>query len=382
MVLAIKKIVWQKEDFKDPVFVAWIDRGAGRPCLVSAADKTVYLFFPNTMGYLETSRAAAGNTVLSLAAEPPPASTSLIFAGLEDRIEVYSADGFALRKAGETEPEPGANFADLAVADIDGDGTNEIIAAAKAKGALYFYRPAAADGEQLRVELFAIRILPGPVQKVAVYKTDSGGLPLIAAAYGSGADSGIITLQYTEAGFAGGPYITSPGVTAASLTAGDVRPEPGEELVFGGEDGCIRVFAGSENPVLVTSNLGNSVTALACAKLLGREGQTLIAGTPEGYIFGFWYPLTGTDPDWALNIGRPLKSIAASRSSEVAAGTADGALFVWYLAGCGRSVHTVAAGDTIFSIAKQYGLTPSEVADASGLQLDETIYPGQLLVIP
>lgn len=382
MVLAIKKVIWQKEDFKAPVFAAWMERDAGPSRLLAAADKNLYLFSPNAGGYLETSRTTAESEVLSLAVEPPPTGTGYIFTGLTDRLEVYREDAFALKKVGETEPEPGAEFAALAVADIDGDGTNEIIAAAKAKGALYFYRLLTALGEQLQLELFAIRILPGPAQKVAVYKTDSGELPVIAAAYGSGTDSGIITLQYTEAGFAGGPYIASPGVAAASLTAIDVRPEPGEELIFGGEDGCIRVFAGSGDPVLVTSNLGSSVTALDGGKFLGREGKATIAGTPEGYIFGFWYPLTSTDPDWALNTGKPVISLAASKRSEVAAGTTGGALYVWFLTGSGRFVHTVSAGDTIFSVAKKYGLAPNELAAASGLQLDETIYPGQILVIP
>ena len=44
--------------------------------------------------------------------------------------------------------------------------------------------------------------------------------------------------------------------------------------------------------------------------------------------------------------------------------------------------HVVAAGEGIYSIARQYGVTPQAIIDANNLTNPNLIYPGQVLIIP
>ncbi len=44
--------------------------------------------------------------------------------------------------------------------------------------------------------------------------------------------------------------------------------------------------------------------------------------------------------------------------------------------------YTVRPGNTLYAIAQFFGTTVQEIAQANGLQLPCTIYPGQVLVIP
>ena len=45
-------------------------------------------------------------------------------------------------------------------------------------------------------------------------------------------------------------------------------------------------------------------------------------------------------------------------------------------------MHTVARGDTLFRIAKQYGITVNELAEANQINDPTLIYAGQVLIIP
>ncbi|MBI4786633.1 MAG: LysM peptidoglycan-binding domain-containing protein [Chloroflexi bacterium] len=46
------------------------------------------------------------------------------------------------------------------------------------------------------------------------------------------------------------------------------------------------------------------------------------------------------------------------------------------------TAHTVAWGETLYSIARTYGLTPQQVADANGISVNGWVYAGQRLTIP
>lgn len=48
----------------------------------------------------------------------------------------------------------------------------------------------------------------------------------------------------------------------------------------------------------------------------------------------------------------------------------------------GRAVHTVALGETLYSIARHYGVSAEEIAAANGVMNLDYIYAGQQLVIP
>ena len=50
--------------------------------------------------------------------------------------------------------------------------------------------------------------------------------------------------------------------------------------------------------------------------------------------------------------------------------------------GPGAAVHYVQPGESVYSIAELYGITPTELADANSLENWDLIYVGQELVIP
>jgi hypothetical protein len=132
---------------------------------------------------------------------------------------------------------------DIAIADIDNDGKEEVIAAAAGNEALFFYRQSGQAPEEMHLELFAIRVMPGCRQKVTVVRRGEGQLPLIAAAYRSGDSSGILTLVFTETGFEEGPFLENLPATVDSMTAGTLNNAPDELLFWGGGDGSVRAVA-------------------------------------------------------------------------------------------------------------------------------------------
>jgi LysM repeat protein len=48
----------------------------------------------------------------------------------------------------------------------------------------------------------------------------------------------------------------------------------------------------------------------------------------------------------------------------------------------GQTTHVVQAGETIYSIARQYGVSPDAIVQANGLANPNRIFPGQSLIIP
>ncbi|HPU36346.1 MAG TPA: VCBS repeat-containing protein, partial [Bacillota bacterium] len=139
------------------VQVDWGALTGARENLVAAAGPIVYLFTASNTGYVLSSRADVGTQVLSLAAGLPISNGAVdnIVLGMEDRVALYGSRQGALVRLAETQPEPGARFADLALADLDGDGREEIIAAPEGMASLFFYRLFGQRDADLRLELLA-----------------------------------------------------------------------------------------------------------------------------------------------------------------------------------------------------------------------------------
>jgi len=383
MPLAITELIWSREGLDGAVLVDWGRVACRRPDLVAAAGRNVLLFTSSDPGFPLSATVEAEGMVLSLAAGLPVLEQDNIVVGLADRVAVYGWRQRTLVRLGETEPEPDARFVDLALTDIDGDGREEIIAASGGKEAVYFYR-LTGEAAELRLELLAIRLLPGPAQKVVVLGREEGRLPVITVAYRNDGSSGLLTLEYTEMGFQEGPALESLPARVTSAAGGDLRPGPGEEPVWGGEDGAVRIMEIDRQFVLaVTSdNLGSSAPALTAGRLAGSGANTLIAGTPEGFLFGFEAPVEKSAPDWVVSPGRPVNDLAVSGEGLLGLGTADGAVQVWLLPGGGGAVHTVQPGETLSSIAGLYKTTVAAIAGLNGIADTDLIYPGQKLLIP
>jgi hypothetical protein len=383
MPLSLARLLWSRV-LNGAVLVSWGTVTGERPDLVAAAGTNLFLFSPSEAGYILSAALDTGTEVLSLAVGLDGPAMGNIVVGLADRIAVYTSRGGALVLLAETETETDARFVDIALADIDNDGRQEIIAAAAGKDALYFYRQAVEPSADVRIDLLAIRALPGVPQKVAVIMRNQEQLPFTAAAYSTDAGSGIITLIYTEMGFAEGPAQENLPAPVASLTAGRLRDTPAELLIWGGQDGFVRVVAVNQelNTVLTTDNLGSSIPALTAGRLAGDDLETLIAGTPEGYLFGYTVPVMTSSPDWALEVGRPVYDLEISIEGLLALGTSEGLLEVWLLSGRGGRIHNVRPGETLTSIARYYNTTIEQIIELNRGLNPDLIFAGQYLIIP
>lgn len=140
MPLVTAEMVFSLFGLNDRVQVDWGRvTGAGED-LIAAAGSRVSLFTASNTGYVLSSQVDAGGQILSLAAGLPISSGAAenIVLGLEDRVVLYGSRQGALVHLAETQPEPGARFADVALADLDGDGREEVIAAPEGMSSLFF----------------------------------------------------------------------------------------------------------------------------------------------------------------------------------------------------------------------------------------------------
>lgn len=383
MPLVLADLTWSREGLDGPVLADWGSIAGPRPDLAAAAGGKLYLFSPSAAGYFRNATVDVGAAVLSLAVGLTALGGDNIVLGLEDRVTVYGSRQGALVKLLETEPEPGARFVDLALADLDGDGREEIVAASEGKSALYMYRLTGEAAAEMRLEFLALELLPGPAQKVTTYRRGEGQAPIVAVAYRNDGSSGLHTLIYTEMGFDEGPSLENLPAAVTSLTAGDLREKPGEEIVWGGADGLIRVLETDQQltTAVESENLGSSVPALTTGKLVGESTDTLIAGTPEGFLFGFTAPVEKSSPDWAVKVSRPVNDLAVSSEGLLGLGSSDGGVQVWRFSSRSRVVHVVRPGETLSTIAGLYQTTVAAITALNRIDNPELIYPGRELLI-
>lgn len=383
MPLVEAEMLWSREGLGGPVLVRWGKIVSAGPDLVAAAGQNFFIFAPENAGYSEIASVNTGTTILSLAVGLPSGGRDNIVVGTEDRILVYGIRGGGIVLLAETAAEPGARFVDLALADLDGDGREEVAAAAENRDAVFIYRQGQST-DVLSLEFLAVDLLPGSAQRLAVLFGTGAPAPLLAVAYRQGDSSGILTLYYTETGFAEGPFIEMLSAQVTAMTAADLTPPPGDELAWAGADGRVRVMeAGAELRIAVTTdNLGNSVPALAAGMIAGEPKDSLIAGTSEGFLFGFLAPVEKSSPDWAVFAGRPLRSLAIDGGARLAVGSEDEAAEVWRVLAPGVLLHVVREGDTLYTIAERYQVEAAAIAAANNIAEPNLIYPGQELVIP
>jgi len=388
MPLVQAKVIFNRKELDGPVQVGWGRVTGNGINLVAVAGRKLFLFSPLEQSYSLDAVIDAETTILSLAVGLREQDIDKIVLGTADRVLVYGEgtgnEAGSIVKLWESGAEPGALFVDLALAVLNSDSGETIIAASEGKDALYFYQAAGQTAALQQFELLAIRVLPGPAQKVTVLSRSESETPLVAAAYKNDDASGLLTLYYTEVGFAEGPAQENLPARVSSLTAGDLRPAPGDELVWGGEDGIFRIIEVNEElrTVLESDNLGSSIPALTAGNLTGGNAETLLAGTPEGFLFGYGAPVENSRPDWTVLIGNPVNDLAVSEEGLVGLGTGDGGLQVWRLTPEGFLTHVVRTGETLEAIAAIYHTTIDVLAETNRIANPDLIFPGQVLLIP
>lgn len=300
--------------------------------LVVASGSRIFVYTPLDATYQLAATIDVNQPILSLAVGLPTFTTESIFVGTADRIIAYGNQQGMIMQFWQTEPEPGANFTDMVLADVDGDGRQELAAIASGMNALYVYLLTGQTLQTLRPELLAIRQLPGVPQSIAAFRPDPERPPFLAISYNINQRTAIITLFFTETGFQEGPAIDNLPYQIPDLSAADLLPDPGEELAAATGDGSVRIFTANVRLVtaLVTKNLGSAVTAVD-ATLTEQGKALLIAGTPGGYVFGFSSPGFTDEPNWAFRSGGPVNDLAIINGERIAVGTTNGILQVWQI---------------------------------------------------
>lgn len=300
--------------------------------LVVASGSSIYVYRPQNGNYQPAATLNLEQQVLSLEVGLASFGQNIILAGTEDRIIAFGNVGGAITRLWQTDPEPGANIRGLVLVDLDDDERAELAAIGSGNDTLYVYLLTGENLSSLRPQLLSIRQLPGPPQYITAFLPEPGKPPLLAIAYGENQASSIATYYLTESGFVEGPGLVNQPYGILGLTAGNLLPDPGEELVTAGNDGFVRSYIANTQLRLglVSNNLGARVTAVD-ASITGEGKNLLVAGTPGSYVFGFYSNTRGitNQPNWAFKAGGPVHDLDVIDQEKVAVGTQNGLLQVW-----------------------------------------------------
>lgn len=388
MPLAQAETVFNIKELGGPVLVEWgVITGSGVN-LIATVGNRLFLFSPSSQGYSLDAVIDVETMILSLAVGLQEQGFDKIILGTEEKVLVYGKstvnEGGNVVRIWESETEPDARFIDLDLAALHHDNGEMVIAASEGKEALYIYQTVTQPAAGQLLELLAIRALPGPAQKVTTLSGTETKIPLIAVAYKENLTSGLLTLYQTEMGFAEIHALENLPSGVSALISGDLRPAPGEELVWGGNDGIFRIIEIDEEMITVlnSDNLGADLPALAAGRLIKGIPETLLAGTNEGYLFGYAAPVENSSPDWTVFIVNPVHSLAISEEGLVGLGTADGGLQVWRLVPEGYLPHLVKPGETLADIAAAYNMTIDMLIKTNNINNPDLIFPGQIMFIP
>lgn len=374
-------LFWRTDLGRDPVEVIAGRFVAGGDIAASEGSR-VYLFVPSDGEYRLLSVYDLNERITGLAPVRTNNQAEGIAAATQQRVTVLGGREESLVLLADSGRETEAQFVDVAAGDLDGDGSDEIVAAAAGLESIYVYRLVKGPGGMLNLELAGIRVVPGIPQQVEVFRRPDG-INAIAVAYRENDTWGVSTYRLTEEGFEEGPLLVGQPVGISSMVAGDFLANPGEELALGTVGGMVwLVGAGSALEVLlVTDSLGTSVSALASS---GESEASLGAGTPEGNVFLFYYPVKRA-PDQVFSPVEGITGLSFLTRERVAVGTAAGGLQVWSLGAMGETWnYIVKPGDTLWNIALKVGAPVEKIISANEetIKNPEMIIPGQVIRIP
>lgn len=374
-------LLWRTDLGPGPVKVAAGNFVAGSD-IAAAEGSRAYLFVPSDGEYSMYSVYDLNERITGLTAARIGAEEEGLAVTTPDRVVVLNIRQGALTMAAESGREPGADFVDVAAGDLDGDGLDEIAAAAPGLESVYVYRLAVGAAGAISLELVGIRAVPGVPRYVKVLKRPDG-INVIAVAYAENENWGVSTYRLTEAGFEEGPALVGQPLSISSMTAGNVLARPGEELALGTVGGMVWLVGTglTLEVLLVTDSLGTSVSALATS---GGSAASLGAGTPEGNVFLFNYPVKRS-PDQVFSPVEGVTGLSFLNEERVAVGTAVGGLQVWTRDTPGMTWnYIVKPGDTLWNIALRVGVPVGKIISANekNIKNPEVIIPGQVIRIP
>lgn len=140
------------------VETADLDRD-GRPEIVALAGRDLKVFDWSGGTYLLRSEALLPRDGLSLAAgDLGPGGPAAVAVGTRDAVLLYTLTDIGLRPLCETLLYPGAYFRSIDLADVNGDGRPEVVAAASGAQTMYIFQVAATSSEGRLEELGRVYI--------------------------------------------------------------------------------------------------------------------------------------------------------------------------------------------------------------------------------
>lgn len=303
-----------------------------QPEVVVAGDSKLYVFRYSNGVYYLAQTVDVNQNIISLDVGVPILGTELIVVGTEDRLLAYGNRGGTISFLWQTPPESDAQFNNLVLTDLDGDGREELATTSQKDDTLFIYNIIGQSIETSESQLLGIRQLPGDPTALAAFRPNPDQTNYLAIAY-QNEGYGIQTLFLTEGGFAEGPSIGNQSNAIIDLTAADLLPnQQREELAGASSDGSVKIFrANAQLSIgLTTNNLGNTVTAVD-AKNLTDDEALLVAGTPGNYVFGFYSPNLTSQPNWVFRAAGPVSDLAIIEPAKVAVGSRNGIFQIWEL---------------------------------------------------
>ena len=140
----------------------------------------------------------------------------------------------------------------------------------------------------------------------------------------------------------------------------------------------------AEEAPLVEEQMAPAPQASATGTVVIRPGMTLYGiARANNLTVSQLAAANGIRPPYSVNIGQTLRipgRQAASLSQTTSAQPIKAS--VPATASVSRGVHTVASGETLFSLGRTYGLSPYTIADANGLSHNAHLSLGQAIRIP
>jgi LysM repeat protein/predicted small secreted protein len=180
------------------------------------------------------------------------------------------------------------------------------------------------------------------------------------------------------------PTNSMPGVLP-SFTPLGASSTPTTGLVTPGMSDILPTFTPMPtlNPVLQPTPTGLPVEQNECIHVV-QSGDTLYSiaqtnGVLLADLVAANPTLLGGSEYTPLQIGWELQIPGCSVATPTPAATIEEAATP---AGATENTYVVQGGDTIYSIARKFGVSPDAIVTANGLSDPDHIYPGQTLIIP
>lgn len=278
-----------------------------------------------------------GNTV---AANLDGGSQSIIVGNLlANRVEVYNAPTLDINRVGWPQATDGGVKAAPAVADLNGDGAKEIIAGTE-NGLLYAW---SANGQA--VAGFPVRVGANPTVTYRILATpavadlDNDGTPEIVVALSDGRLY-VFAANGTEKwsvslGDAADTY--GNHVLNGAPVIGDIDGDGKPEIVIGSMDDNLYVFNANGTPRWRFATQDNVVSTPTIADVIsGTAGSEIVFSSMDGNVYIVdkdGNPISQFATGWSVQSSPLLADLDGDGQPEIVVGSDDTNVWAWHLDG-------------------------------------------------